>query len=395
MSTSTIQWGEFTVARFLRDIWQRKPLLLRQALPGFKPLLSRAQLFALAADDDVESRLVQRDGRRWQLAHGPFTRRQLPSLQQRNWTLLVQGVNLHVDAASDLLEQFRFVPDARLDDLMISWASDGGGVGPHQDAYDVFLLQAAGRRRWRIGPVTDPTLQPGKPVKLLARFEPEEDFVLEPGDMLYLPPGWGHDGIAVGNDCMTYSIGFRAPPQGELLREVLWQLAENQPDGAIYTDPPLRPAATPALLPASMVRFAAQAFARLKPDVAVFESALGVYLTTPKPQVWFEAAQAAAGALRRACLQHGCRLDRRSKMLYTAGAVFFNGEVVPAELAASSLLRRLADQRRLDAAQVQTATAAELAAIVAWCAQGWLHPAATASGQGSGRRAGQANDIGG
>ncbi|MGE0072414.1 MAG: cupin domain-containing protein [Thiomonas sp.] len=378
MSTSMMQWGEYTVARFLRDIWQRKPLLLRQAFPDFKPLLSRAQLFALAAGDDVESRLVQREGRRWQLAHGPFARRQIPSLQQRNWTLLVQGVNLHIDAASELLEQFRFVPDARLDDLMISWASDGGGVGPHQDAYDVFLLQAAGRRRWRLGPVADATLQPGKPVKLLANFTPEEDILVEPGDLLYLPPGWGHDGIAVGNDCMTYSIGFRAPPQGELLREVLWQLAETQPDGPIYTDPPLRPASAPALLPASMVKFAAQAFSRLKPDAAVFESALGVYLTTPKPQVWFEAADATPRRLRRACLQHGCRLDRRSKMLYTASAVFFNGEVVPADLADSALLRQLADQRGLDAAQLQAATAGELAAIVAWGAQGWLHPAATA-----------------
>jgi Uncharacterized conserved protein len=158
---------------------------------------------------------------------GPFARRQLPPVEQRNWTLLVQGVNLHVDAAGDLLRQFRFIPDARLDDLMISWASEGGGVGPHQDAYDVFLLQAAGRRRWRIGPVEDATLQPGKPVKLLAKFTPEEDLILEPGDMLYLPPGWGHDGIAASGDCMTYSVGFRAPPQGELLKEVLWQLAER------------------------------------------------------------------------------------------------------------------------------------------------------------------------
>ncbi len=375
-SAATLQWGAFTEARFLREVWQRKPLLLRQAFPGFKPLLSRAQLFVLAGDDDVESRLLQRQGRRWQLDHGPFTRRQLPPVAQANWTLLVQGVNLHVDAASQLLRQFRFIPDARLDDLMISWASDGGGVGPHQDAYDVFLLQAAGRRRWRIGPVTDPTLQPGKPVKLLAHFTPEEDVILEAGDMLYLPPGWGHDGIAVGGDCMTYSIGFRAPPQGELLKEALWQLAEAQQGGAIYTDPALRPGAAPALLPAAMVRFAAQAFARLKPDAAFFENVLGAYLTNPKPQVWFDGSDATTAALKRACRQNGCRLDRRSKMLYTARTVYFNGEEVPAPLATSALLRTLADAQGLEAAQVRSATATELAALADWCAQGWLQPGA-------------------
>ncbi|MGC8703443.1 MAG: JmjC domain-containing protein [Thiomonas sp.] len=372
MSNATLNWGHFTATRFLREVWQRKPLLLRQAFAGFAPLLSRAQLFALAGDEDVESRLLQRNGRRWLLDHGPFSRRQIPPVEQRNWTLLVQGVNLHVDAASELLSQFRFIPDARLDDLMISWASDGGGVGPHQDAYDVFLLQAAGRRRWRIGTVLDATLQPGKPVKLLAHFEPEEDLILEPGDMLYLPPGWGHDGIAVGNDCMTYSIGFRAPPQGELLKEVLWQLAESQHGGPIYSDPPLRVGAPPALLPPAMVKFAAQAFARLKPDAAVFESVLGTYLTTPKPQVWFESPQASLASLRRACQQTGCRLDRRSKMLYTAQALFINGEAVSAELAASRLLRTLADQHRLSALQLKGATTGELTVLAQWCAQGWL-----------------------
>ena len=372
MSNATLHWGACTEARFLRDFWQRKPLLLRQAFPGFQPLLSRAQLFALAADEDVESRLLQREGRRWQLDHGPFTRKQLPAVEKPNWTLLVQGVNLHVDAASELLRLFRFIPDARLDDLMISWASKGGGVGPHQDAYDVFLLQAAGRRRWRIGPVHDTTLQPGKPVKLLARFTPEEDLVLEPGDMLYLPPGWGHDGIAASGDCMTYSIGFRAPPQGELLKEVLWQLAEAQQGGEIYRDPPLRSHAAPALLPPAMVKFARDAFARLKPDAAWFENMLGIYLTTPKPQVWFEAAEANKSALRRACRQSGCRLDRRSKMLYTATSVFINGETVEMPLASSALLRTLADQQTLNVSQVQSASPAELALLADWCALGWL-----------------------
>lgn len=386
MSTYAIRWGELDLPSFLRDYWQRRPLLLRQAFPGFRPLLTRAQLFALAARDDVESRLLQHSGRRWQLDHGPIARRRLPPVEQGNWTLLVQGVNLHVDAASELVQAFRFIPDARLDDLMISWASDGGGVGPHQDAYDVFLLQAAGRRRWRIGPVADPTLQPGKPVKLLAHFEPQQEVIVEPGDMLYLPPQWGHDGIAVGSDCMTYSVGFRAPPQGELLREVLWHLAESQADaGPIYADPPLRPGAPPALLPKAMVRFAAQAFARLRPDAAVFESVLGQYLTAPKPTVWFEGDPRSSAELRKACRRHGVRLDRRSRMLHTARAVFINGETVDAALQGSALLRGLADRRALDATQFAAATPAERAVLLEWCAQGWLTPGAIEPHRSAGR----------
>ena len=136
--------------RFLREYWQRKPLLVRRALPDMRPLLSRRELFELALRDDVEARVVQREGRRWDVRHAPLARRDLPAVRAPRWTLLVQGVDLHDEGVAGLLRRFRFVPDARLDDLMISWASDGGGVGPHVDEYDVFLLQAQGRRRWRI-----------------------------------------------------------------------------------------------------------------------------------------------------------------------------------------------------------------------------------------------------
>src|SRR5690606_26400779 len=188
--------GSLSVDEFMRRHWQRRPLLIRQAIPGFTPPLDPRQLVELAADDDVESRLVTRRRGRWALEHGPFEPEDVPALTRRDWTLLVQGVDLHVDAAHALLARFRFVPDARLDDLMISLAGDGGGVGPHVDSYDVFLLQAWGRRRWRIGPVRQPRLVEGLPLKILDGFEPDEEWVLEPGDMLYLPPGWGHDGIA-------------------------------------------------------------------------------------------------------------------------------------------------------------------------------------------------------
>src|SRR5471032_2920037 len=184
--------GDITPAQFLRDYWHKKPLVIRQAIPGFKPLLSVEALAELATHDHVESRLVTAGGGHWDMQTGPLEA--IPSREQKEWTLLVQGVNLHDARADALLRQFRFIPDARLDDLMVSFATDGGGVGPHFDSYDVFLLQAAGQRRWRIGPQKDLSVVEGLPLKILAKFKPNEEFVLEPGDMLYLPPHYAHDG---------------------------------------------------------------------------------------------------------------------------------------------------------------------------------------------------------
>ncbi len=219
-------------------------------------------MFALAARDDVESRLIQRHADdRWQLRHGPLPRRALPPLAQPGWTLLVQGLDLHVDAAHDLLSRFRFVPAARLDDLMLSYASDGGGVGPHIDSYDVFLLQVQGRRRWRIGraPSGALSLRDDVPLKMLARFEPAQEWLLEPGDMLYLPPGWAHDGVAVGGDCMTASIGFRAPRADELAQALLARLADAPAEARRaprYRDPAQPATTTPAAVPEALQRFA-------------------------------------------------------------------------------------------------------------------------------------------
>ena len=252
----------------MRRHWQKKPLLIRGAIAGFQPILQRGELIDLAAQDDVESRLVAQtnvDGKgRWRFRHGPFTRKMLPPFKQPAWTLLVQGVDGHDARLHDLINQFRFVPDARLDDLMISYASDGGGVGPHFDSYDVFLLQAQGRRRWKIGRQKDLRLLPDMPLKILAHFEPEQEFDLEPGDMLYLPPRYAHDGIAMG-ECMTYSIGFRSPAKTELAREILQRLAEHAEEDvkpAVYADPDQCAVDAPARIPRDLVAFASQAVAQ-------------------------------------------------------------------------------------------------------------------------------------
>ncbi|BEP92648.1 cupin domain-containing protein [Acidovorax sp. A79] len=361
--------GGMTPAQFMRRHWQKKPLLVRQAIAQFSPPVLRAELFALASQEGVESRLVQLAKGAWKLRHGPFNRRALPALQQPDWTLLVQGVDLHNDAVHALMQQFRFVPEARLDDLMISYAADGGGVGPHFDSYDVFLLQAHGKRRWRIGRQKDLSLRDDIPLKVLAHFEPEEEFVLEPGDMLYLPPRYAHDGIAEG-ECMTYSIGFRAPARAELAQELLVRLAEDAGDEEgsplLYRDAQQAAVAQPAAIPAGLHDFARTALARALAQPLVLERALGEYLTEPKPSVWFEPGDAGV-------MLEGVRLDRRSRMMYDAHHVFINGESYRAAGRDATLMRRLADERQLTARELARASDDALELLSSWCDAGWAH----------------------
>jgi len=366
--------GGLSPAQFMKKHWQKKPLLVRQAIPGFRPLLAPGELFALAAREEVESRLVARDGQAWRLQRGPFARRALPSTKKPDWTLLVQGVDLHEPAAHALLHAFGFLPAARLDDLMISYATDGGGVGPHFDSYDVFLLQAQGRRRWRFGRQGDLSLRAGVPLKILERFEPEEEYVLEPGDMLYLPPRYAHDGIAEG-ECQTYSIGFRAPARAELARELLQRIADEaaQEDGEprLYRDPRQEATRNPGAVPRAMVEFAREALAAALKDPRALERALGEYLTEPKANVWFEAARVP----RRL---RAVRLDPRTRMLHDGRHVFINGEAWRAAGKDAALMKRLADRRALDASELAGASDAACELLQSWCEAGWLH-----AGEGS------------
>jgi 50S ribosomal protein L16 3-hydroxylase len=360
--------GGLSPARFMQRHWQKKPLLVRGAIPGMQPVLARQDLFALAAGDDVESRLVVRKGKSWQLRRGPLPRRALPPLAQRDWTLLVQGVDLHDAAAHALLHGFAFLPAARLDDLMISYATDGGGVGPHFDSYDVFLLQAQGRRRWRIGRQDDRTLQPGVPLKILQNFQPEEEHVLEPGDMLYLPPGWAHDGIAEG-ECQTYSIGFRAPARAELARELLQRMADEAADALdarLYRDPRQPATDAPGAIPEALRAFAQEALAAALKDPDAMDRALGEYLTEPKANVWFEASAAPRGG-------QSLVLDARTRMLHDRRHVFINGESWRAGGRDAALMRRLADRRRLEARELAGASDAARELLATWCEAGWAH----------------------
>ena len=357
-----------TPRQFMKRHWQKKPLLVREAVSGFGPLVERGALFDLAGKEDVESRLVVHQAKGWQMRRGPFTRRALPPLKSPGWTLLVQGVDLHHDGLHALLNQFRFVPDARLDDLMISYASDTGGVGPHFDSYDVFLLQACGQRRWRIGRQKDKSLVEGAPLKILANFTAEEEYILNPGDMLYLPPGYAHDGVAIG-ECMTYSIGFRAPSRGELARELLQRIAEDAQEtagDALYRDGWQDAVDAPGAIPMAMQDFARQSLEAALRDPDVLPRALGEYLTEPKANVWFDAPESPAVVLR-------VELDRRTRMMHDPRHIFINGESWRAAGRDAMLMRQLADTRRLDQRDLAKASKGARELLLSWLDSGWLH----------------------
>ena len=359
------------MSTLLRGCWQKKPLLIRQAVPGGIDLIDRSALFELASNDAVESRLITAADGRWKMRQGPLARRALPPLARVGWTLLVQGLDLHLPEAHELLARFRFVPDARVDDLMLSYASDGGGVGPHVDSYDVFLLQSKGRRRWRIGKLREGTddeaLLPDMPLKILANFTPSEEHLLEAGDMLYLPPGWGHDGVAEG-ECMTASIGFRAPPAAELGRELLQRLiddAEESDRPRLYRDPKQTATAEPGRIPAALQAFASDAVTALLRDPHALACGLGELLSEPKPSVEFVPGDALPPGA-------GVCLDRRTRMAYDDRFVFINGESFRAAGRDATLMRRLADVRMLAAHELVKLSPDAQELVGDWVLAGWL-----------------------
>jgi len=363
--------GGITPQQFLRDYWHKKPLLIRQAIPGFTPLVSREALCDLASHDDVESRLISHFDAQWQMQHGPL--KELPPFGKKGWTMLVQGMNLHNDAADKLMQQFRFIPDARLDDLMISYATDSGGVGPHFDSYDVFLLQAHGQRRWRIGAQTDLTLVEHMPLKILKNFRPEEEFLLNPGDMLYLPPHYAHDGIAVG-ECMTYSIGFRAPAYQEIGEAFLQFMADTIDLPGRYSDADLTLSKRPAELSGDMVARFSSELKKIEFTEDDFLIFLGEYLSEPKANAIFTSPSRTLTLTRfmQAATKRGVALSSKTRMLYRGKHVFINGESFALNRSDKAVLTRLADERKLNGESIATASKDVLEALHIWYEDSWL-----------------------
>jgi 50S ribosomal protein L16 3-hydroxylase len=311
--------GGLSARTFLRRYWQKRPLLVRGALPGFTGMLEKGALLALARRDDGESRIVKRRGARWDTTHGPFSGE---ITLRRNSTLLVSGVNLHLPAADALLRRFAFVPQARLDDLMVSYAAPGGGVGPHIDSYDVFLLQGSGRRHWRVW-------FRGKVLK----------YVLQAGDMLYLPPGLKHDGVAL-DACFTYSIGFRTPRGAELGAAFLDWLHERGLPDSRYRDPGLPPARDAARIPRELIAHSKKTLDRIRWSRRDVETFVGEYLTAPKPYVVFRPGKGSRPLTRSRVV-----LDPKTQLLYSGDCFFINGESFSVSGRNAKPLKALADKR--------------------------------------------------
>lgn len=367
--------GDLTVEAFMRRYWQRRPLLVRQALTGLRPPVSVERLLALAARPDVQSRLVSSFAGRWALREGPLAPGTLPARTRGRWTVLVHGVDAHVAAAARLLARFRFVPDARLDDLMVSYATDGGGVGPHVDSYDVFLIQAQGRRRWRISRQRDLATVPGLPLRILADFRPEREWVLEPGDLLYLPPGIAHEGVAVGSGCVTCSVGFRAPSWRAVAERWFDDALEAAPLQRPHRDPGLAATRTPARLPEGLVDAAFARLRSLRPSRATTARALLATLSEPARDATFRgrAGRPDPAAFRALLRRRGLRADRRTRMLYSAQAFAINGEVHAMRSQARPWLTALADHRMLDPVRGRAPDAATVVLLHDWYRAGWLH----------------------
>ncbi len=356
--------------RFLEEYWQKKPKLARNQVPGVDPSVNRKSLTALACRDDVESRLVIGARRKWNVLHGPFRKRDFAQLPPRDWTLLVNGVENHIPSARALQMQFGFIPYARHDDVMISYAAPGGGVGPHFDSYDVFLLQGMGRRRWQISNQSDLALIEGAPLKILRRFRARRDWVLQSGDLLYLPPNHAHHGVAL-DECITWSIGLRAPGQQEIAARFLDFLQDRLALTGSYRDPGLTLQRHPAAIGTDMLRRTKAMLDGIRWDDRDIARCLGEYLTEPRSSVVFKRATGMPSRrFAGAVATRGVTLDLKSRMLLSAGMIFINGESVTVSARARQILRQFADQRRLGPGARMSADAREM--LYQWYRAGYV-----------------------
>ncbi|HEY3859934.1 MAG TPA: cupin domain-containing protein [Gammaproteobacteria bacterium] len=355
--------GGLTPREFLKQYWQKQPLLIRGAFPDPVPPLSAEELAGLACEEGVESRLVMQTLKApgWKLRHGPFLHKDFKKLPKDRWTLLVQDVDKYVPAVAELLEPFRFIPGWRIDDVMVSYAADGGSVGPHVDAYDVFLLQMVGMRRWDISTAVQcEKTAPGLELKQVEAFAPEESWLLMPGDMLYLPPGVAHHGVAFG-ECMTYSIGFRAPSQSEMLADFSGLLMQGADAATRYSDPDLVPAANSGELTLEARARARQLLrAQLKPSDDALDIWFGCFMTEPKPWLRPEALARRTGAARLANqLERGRPLAWHPAVrvawfsVRQACHLFVDGKHYPLAERLTGFAESMGEARRLDPAKLR------------------------------------------
>jgi 50S ribosomal protein L16 3-hydroxylase len=348
--------GGLSPSSFLRKHWQKRPLLVRQALPGFAGIVDRDALLALATRSDATSRLILEHPRRrsrWERHDGPFLSLDFSMLPATHWTLLVHGIESLVPGGWELLRVFSFIPAARIDDLMVSYAADGGSVGPHDDLYDVFLLQGPGRRRWQVSTKGPHAVDSSAAIKIVANFVPDDEWLLEPGDMLYLPPGVAHRGVAEG-PCFTYSIGFLAPSHATLIHGFLGFLGHEMTaaidPALLYEDPDLRPQKQPLDIDDAMVEQIAAVLDSIHWDRSLVSDFVGRFLTLPKPHVKLvppRRPRTEEAFARRLRGRGRLALALPSRGLVRRGRLFLNGQVHTADRATIALFKRLVGERSL------------------------------------------------
>ena len=357
MTEQTLPWlGNITAAEFLRDYWQKKPLLVRNAFPEIASLIDPDELTGLSMEEGIEARIVIEKGKTpWQVMHGPFTDKTFSKLPKTHWTLLVQAVDHYLPELGDYLDYFNFIPNWRIDDIMVSYAPEGGSVGPHFDQYDVFLIQGRGQRHWQLGQYCDDSTPrlPDVKLRILQDMQPWFDEVLNPGDLLYVPPGLAHYGVA-RNDCMTYSIGFRAPGLAQLLERVVDNALEAKGGHRLYVDPDLSAQPNPGQLSdAALENLRRQVLAVLE-DPAQFREAVLPFLTEAKYEDYEpETAELADDELVEVLAAGALlRRDPASRYVYigssdAAERLFINGEDAGLPTTAATLGALLAERRRL------------------------------------------------
>lgn len=365
---------DFDVDLFLRDYWQKKPLLIRNPWGHWANPIEPDELAGLACEEGIESRLIGRTDGRWTVEHGPLPEDRFGRMGDQPWTLLVQAVDMHVPDVAALIAPFRFVPNWRIDDVMVSYATDGGGVGAHYDQYDVFLIQGLGQRRWRVGQHcdADTPLLVQEDLRLLAEFEQTDEWVLEPGDILYVPPGIAHDGVAVGDDCMTYSVGFRAPARSELVEQFCAHMVGEMEEDDRYADPDLTVQANPGEIgAAALKRLQAMVMDAVR-DPAAFARWFGSYSSERKyPELDFRPDEAIAAEDVRELVEDGVALCRNpaSRFAFVAQGegpltLFVDGQAYDCSGTAAVLAGQLCAADRLEVDPALIEDAASVALIV-------------------------------
>ena len=371
--------NNFNSAAFLRDTWQKRPLVIRNPWNDWHNPIDPDDLAGLACEDGVESRLITLAGKMgaqatWAIEHGPVPEKRFGKLGKQPWTLLVQAVDQVVPEVAALIEPFRFVPNWRIDDVMVSYASDGGGVGPHFDQYDVFLIQGLGERRWQVGGIcdADTPLLPHDDLRLLANFTAAEEWILEPGDILYVPPRFAHNGVAMGDDCMTYSVGFRAPARSELIAHWCDEVLASLNDEDRYADPDLAPQDNPGEISAAALDRLHAMIAEKLADRAGFADWFGRYTCTRKyPEVDWRPEEALEPDELRAYFAEGVALLRNPASRFSfrrqdgSLALFVDGESFACAGASARFAERICAQTRIIVESEEAGSAAAMDLIAA------------------------------